>query len=52
MVKANGLDRPLLQGLHQRFAYHPEPVSDTTLRAAVRMLLPTVRAVRKRRATA
>ena len=37
MTKANGLDRALLHGLHQRLANRPEPVSDAALRAVVRV---------------
>ncbi len=46
MVKANGLDRALLHGLHQRIANHPEPVSDAALRAVVRVALAYTQATR------
>ena len=37
MTKANGLDRALLHGLHQRLGNRPEPVSDAALRAVIRV---------------
>ena len=39
MTKANGLDRALLHGLHQRLAFRAEPVSDAALRAVLRVAL-------------